>query len=249
MSSEVYQDEAIVLRVKNWQTADKFAVCFCREHGKIPFIAYGAAYARNQSGRLVQPFAHLQVSLLPGRRFATLRGCESLERPAEMDWEGLAYGAIIGETAESLLGDEEPQEEIFQLLVDAYRLLPKRNKRLVTDSTLLKLLALCGLQPILDSCTSCNEPVTEDGFFSLVQGGFLCKNCAMGEELPMSLGTRDLMEQLLQLDLAQPPNFTVRGRELMEMEKILHAFIVYQTDRPLHSLDFLAQMENTAHGQ
>ena len=36
-----------------------------------------------------------------------------------MDWEGLAYGAIIGETAESLLGDEEPQEEIFQLLVDA----------------------------------------------------------------------------------------------------------------------------------
>ena len=190
-------------------------------------------------------------SPLPICRFPFCPGGVLLPCGAAKAWSGrrLAYGAIIGETAESLLGDEEPQEEIFQLLVDAYRLLPKRNKRLVTDSTLLKLLALCGLQPILDSCTSCNEPVTEDGFFSLVQGGFLCKNCALGEELPMSLGTRDLMEQLLQLDLAQPPNFTVRGRELMEMEKILHAFIVYQTDRPLHSLDFLAQMENTAHGQ
>ena len=44
MSSEVFQDEAVILRVKNWQTADKYAVCFCREHGKIPFVAYGAAY-------------------------------------------------------------------------------------------------------------------------------------------------------------------------------------------------------------
>ena len=42
MSSEVFQDEAVILRVKNWQTADKYAVCFCRGHGKIPFVAYGA---------------------------------------------------------------------------------------------------------------------------------------------------------------------------------------------------------------
>ena len=44
-----------------------------------------------------------------------------------------------------------------------------------------KLLALCGLNPILDQCTSCGESVTEDGYFSLVQGGFLCKKCAMGD--------------------------------------------------------------------
>lgn len=248
MSSEMFQDEAIILRVRNWQTADKYAVCFCREHGKIPFVAYGAAYPRSQSGRLVQPFAHLQVTLAPGRKVATLRSCESLEMPQPPDWENLAYGAIIGEVAENLLGEEEPQEEVFQLLLEAFRLLGKRNKRLVTDSTLLKLLSLCGLNPILDVCTSCNEPVTEDGYFSLVQGGFLCRKCAMGDELPFTLLTRDLMEQLLHLDLNEPPDFTVRGRELMSLEKILYQFILYQTDRPIRSLEFLAQMEKTAHG-
>lgn len=248
MSSEMFQDEAIILRVRNWQTADKYAVCFCREHGKIPFVAYGAAYPRSQSGRLVQPFVHLQVTLAPGRKVATLRSCESLEMPQPPDWENLAYGAIIGEVAENLLGEEEPQEEVFQLLLEAFRLLGKRNKRLVTDSTLLKLLSLCGLNPILDVCTSCNEPVTEDGYFSLVQGGFLCRKCAMGDELPFTLPTRDLMEQLLHLDLNEPPDFTVRGRELMSLEKILYQFILYQTDRPIRSLEFLAQMEKTAHG-
>lgn len=180
MSSEVFQDEAVILRVKNWQTADKYAVCFCREHGKISFVAYGAAYPRSQSGRLVQPFAHLRLTLNPGRKVASLRGCESLEMPLAMDWENLAYGAIIGEAAEHLLGEEEPQEEVFQLLLEAFRLLGKRNRRLVTDSTLLKLLALCGLNPILDQCTSCGESVTEDGYFSLVQGGFLCKKMRHG---------------------------------------------------------------------
>lgn len=248
MSSEVFQDEAVILRVKNWQTADKYAVCFCRGHGKIPFVAYGAAYPRSRSGRLVQPFAHLQVTLNPGRKVASLRSCESLEMPLPMDWENLAYGAIIGEAAENLLGEGEPQEEVFQLLLEAFRLLGKRNRRLVTDSTLLKLLALCGLNPILDQCTSCGEPVEEDGYFSLVQGGFLCKKCAMGDELPFTVPTRDLMGQLLHLDLAAPPDFTVRGRELMALEKILYQFILYQTDRPLRSLEFLAKMEKQTHG-
>ena len=188
------------------------------------------------------------MTLNPGRKVASLRSCESLEMPLPMDWENLAYGAIIGEAAENLLGEGEPQGEVCQLLLEAFRLLGKRNRRLVTDSTLLKLLALCGLNPILDQCTSCGEPVEEDGYFSLVQGGFLCKKCAMGDELPFTVPTRDLMGQLLHLDLAAPPDFTVRGRELMALEKILYQFILYQTDRPLRSLEFLAKMEKQNHG-
>lgn len=46
MTSEAFQDEAVILEVRNWQTADKYAVCFCRHHGKVPFIAYGAAIPR-----------------------------------------------------------------------------------------------------------------------------------------------------------------------------------------------------------
>ena len=248
MSSEAFQDEAIILRVKNWQTADKYAVCFCRDHGKIPFIAYGAAYPRSQSGRLVQPFAHVQLSLTPGRKVAALRSCESLELTLSMDWETLAYGAIIGEVVDQLVEEEQPQPAIFQLLLEAFQLLQIRNKRLVTDSTLLKLLALSGLEPILDSCSSCGEPVMEDGYFSLAQGGFLCHKCAVEKELSMSLASRDLMVQLLQLDFSRPPDFTVRGRELMQVEKILYEFIVYQTDRPLKSLEFLSQMEKQNHG-
>ncbi|MBR6636638.1 MAG: recombination protein O N-terminal domain-containing protein, partial [Phascolarctobacterium sp.] len=51
--SNDFRDDAIVLHVKNWQTADKYAVCFTREHGKIRFIVYGGRYPKNVAGRLL----------------------------------------------------------------------------------------------------------------------------------------------------------------------------------------------------
>jgi DNA repair protein RecO (recombination protein O) len=244
MNTESIQDEAMILEVRNWQTADKYAVCFCRDHGKVPFIAYGAAYPKSVSGRLVQPFAHVRLTLARGRRVATLKSCEFVEMPKAMDVIAMAYGAIISEVAIQLLEDEQPQEGVFELLSSAYKLLLERNKRIVTDSTILKLLTLCGFEPYLDSCTTCGKPAAEDGYFSLVQGGFLCKECAMGDELTFSVSQRDLMDKLLHLDFNEPDHFVVRGGDLMQVEKIIYRFLMYQTDRPLKSLNFLAQLES-----
>lgn len=204
MTSEAFQDEAVILEVRNWQTADKYAVCFCRHHGKVPFIAYGAAYPKSTSGRIVQPFAQLRVTLMPGRKVATLRGCEFMNLPHVMDIEGMAYGAIIAEAVMQLFEEEEPLEEAFFLICQAFTLFPNHNKRLVTDSTLFKLLALCGFDPVLDYCTTCGKPMEEDGYFSPVQGGFLCRDCALDHDLPLTVKAKALVQHLLTLDFKGP---------------------------------------------
>ena len=191
----------------------------------------------------MQPFSQLSCTFAPGRKLETLRSCESIEVPKEVDLSVFAYGAVIAEVAENLTSEGEAQPEVYDLLLESFQLLAQRNKRLVTLSTLLKLLAYCGFAPELSECTSCHKPVAEDGFFSMVQGGFLCRSCAMGDEIPLSLDTRNLMENLMNLDFNAPPDFVVKGKELMELEQILYKFILYQTDKPLKSLDFLAQLE------
>jgi DNA repair protein RecO (recombination protein O) len=246
MSSDVVQDEAVILEVRNWQTADKYAVCFCRDHGKVPFIAYGAAYPKSTSGRLVQPFAHVRLTLLPGRRVATLRNCEFVEMPESMDIESVAYGTVIAEVVTQLLGEDEPQEAVFDLLLQAFRLFRSHNKRLVTDSTILKLLSICGFEPLLDHCTTCGKPMEEDGYFSPVQGGFICKECSPDHDLPLTMEGKHLMEHLLTLDFSAPDSFVVRGKDLMEVEKIIYRFLLFQTDRPLRSLGFLSQLKEAS---
>ena len=61
--------------------------------------------------------------------------------------------------------------------------------------------------------------------------------------MPCSLGTKTLMQNLMNLDFIKPQEFTVRGQELMQLEQILYKFILYQTDKPLKSLDFLEQIQ------
>ena len=74
--SNDFRDDAIVLHVKNWQTADKYAVCFTREHGKVRFIIYGGRYPKNVAGRLLQPFAQLSLEVASGQRIDKLKSCE-----------------------------------------------------------------------------------------------------------------------------------------------------------------------------
>lgn len=242
MNKVAYQDEIIILRVKDWQTADKYAVCFSREHGKVSFIAYGARYGKSNGGRLIQPFAQLSARLIGGRRFDTLQQCELSVLPQTMDILALAYAAVIAEAVENLTEEYSSQEEIFILLQQALVLLGRHNKRLVVVSALCKLLSFCGFDPALENCTTCHEKIEGDAYFSTVQGGVVCDNCSTGAELPFAVGTRELMLKLQRLDFANPEKFVVRGADLMQLEQTLYKFLVYQTDKPLVSLQFLAQI-------
>ena len=242
MNKVAYQDEIIILRVKGWQTADKYAVCFSREHGKVSFIAYGARYGKSNGGRLIQPFAQLSARLIGGRRFDTLQQCELSVLPQTMDILALAYAAVIAEAVENLTEEYSSQEEIFILLQQALVLLGRHNKRLVVVSALCKLLSFCGFDPALENCMTCHEKIEGDAYFSTVQGGVVCDNCSTGAELPFAVGTRELMLKLQRLDFANPEKFVVRGADLMQLEQTLYKFLVYQTDKPLVSLQFLAQI-------
>ena len=243
--SNDFRDDAIVLHVKNWQTADKYAVCFTREHGKIRFIVYGGRYPKNVAGRLLQPFAQLSLEVIAGQRIDKLKSCELLEMPQAFDFKQMAYAAVVTELTAIFTEDHQPQPEVYELVKETLLLLKERNPRIVVLSFVLKLLDLVGLAPQVEACVVCGKEVAaeEDAWFSPLQGGIICNDChnEAGEE-KFSVGTRKLLANLKSLDFKNPKPFTVKGGELMELEGILYKFILFQTDKPLNSINFLSKM-------
>lgn len=246
MTAESYTDELIILQVKNWQTADKQVVCLTKEHGKVVFLAYGARYARSTAGRLLQPFACLQAEFYAGSRADKLKNCELAGPMPQFTLTQLAYASLMAEVTEQLTEPGEPAEGIYVLLAGGLSLLRQRNPRLVALAYILQLLDLCGIGPVYEVCVSCSRPATGDNFFSCEQGGLICPACrahrAAAEMYSFREETRRLWQQLRLLCFAKPSSFSVKGRELMELEQILHGFLLYQTDRPLKSLEFLRQI-------
>ena len=243
--SNDFRDDAIVLHVKNWQTADKYAVCFTREHGKIRFIIYGGRYPKNVAGRLLQPFAQLSVEVQSGQRIDKLKSCELLQVPQAFDFKQRAYAAVATELTAVFTEDHAPQVEVYELLTETLALLKERNPRIVVLSFAFKLLQLVGVAPQISHCVVCGQEVDaeEDAWFSPLQGGVVCKDCHNeGGEEPFGNGTRKLLIHLQNLDFQNPQPFTVKGGELMELETALYKFILFQTDKPLNSINFLSQM-------
>lgn len=245
---ELLQDEAVVLHVKNWQTADKYAVCYTKEHGKLRFIAYGARYVKNVQGRLLQPFACLQLEVQQGQKIDKLRSCELVQLPQTLDMQQMAYGAVAAELTAVLTEDRQPQPELYSLLQLTLQALVKRNPRLVALSFAIKLLQLTGFAPQLDQCVNCGEIIGagDEVWFSPLQGGAICAKCRAaysGEGLEhCGEGTRRLWQWLEHLDFEKPAPFKVTGGDLMELERILYKFIFFQTDKTLNSLNFLGQL-------
>lgn len=201
---ELLQDEALVLHVKNYQTADKYVVCFCKEHGKLRFIAYGARYVKNVQGRLLQPFARLNISVQQGQRVDKLRSCELVQLPQSLDMQQMAYGAVAAELTAVLTEDREPAPELYELLQATFGALTQRNPRLVMLSFAIKLLQITGFAPQMEHCVSCGVPIALDdsanaplaasetgssgesqttatasakAWFSPLQGGLVCEQC------------------------------------------------------------------------
>ena len=237
----------MILQVNNWQTADKKAVCFSRAHGKIVFLAFGARYPKSVSGRLIQPFACLEAEFYPGSRVDKLKSCQMAAPMPQMGLEQMAYGFLMTEMTERLTEQGEPSEEIYILLKKALQLLVRRNPRLAALAYLIQLLDHCGVGPVYEVCVNCSQPAEGDSWFSETQGGFICTECHSGqgktENLqPFHEETRRLWQQLRMLDLVEPGHFSVKGGALMELEQILHRYLVYQTEQPIKSLAFIRQL-------
>lgn len=247
--AEIISDEAIILQVKAEQTADKYVQAFTRRHGKIRFIGYGARYQKSVSGRLLQPFSEMRIEVTQGSRIDRLRSAELVELPGQLNMLQMAYAAVATELVTLLTEDREPQEELYDLLKQTLTLLQLRNPRIVVLAFAIKLLSLVGLAPQVEGCVQCGKVLEqeEEAWFHALQGGCVCVACrdkyaASGYEHCGS-ATRELWRSLLFLNMEQPERFTVKGAALMELEKMLYKFIVFQTDKELKSLQFLAQLQ------
>ncbi len=244
---ESYQDEIIVLQVNNWQTADRRAVCFSKEHGKIVFFAYGARYPKSRTGRLVQPFFCLNAEFYNGSHADKLKSCDLAEPMPQMEIDRLAYGFLMAEATDRLTELGEPSEGIYLLLKGCLRLLISRNPRIAALVYLIQLLDHCGIGPVYEVCVNCSSPADKEGWFSCEQGGYICSECGKihgqtGDSLLFTEEVRMLWQRLRLLDFAEPGQFSVKGGTLMELEHILLQYLVYQTEQPLKSLEFIRQL-------
>ena len=173
----LYRDEAVVLRQHKLGEADRIITLLTKEHGLVRAVAKGVRRTRSKFGARLEPFAHVDLLLHPGRNLDIVTQVHSLDTFASAivsDYGRYTTACAVLETAERLAGEERaPADRLQRLTVGALRAIAdgQRPKELVLDAFLLRAMDFAGWMPALEHCARCGDPGPAPGFSR--RGGWL----------------------------------------------------------------------------
>ncbi|MCD2110999.1 DNA repair protein RecO [Rhodococcus rhodochrous] len=178
----LYRDNAVVLRQHKLGEADRIVTLLTRRHGLVRAVAKGVRRTRSKFGARLEPFAHIDVQLHPGRSLDVITQVQTLDAFAVGivdDYPRYTTACAILETAERLAGEERaPVPRLHTLTVGALRAVCDRTRppELVLDAYLLRAMAYAGWAPAITHCARCDRPGPHTAFH-VAAGGAVCVHC------------------------------------------------------------------------
>jgi DNA repair protein RecO (recombination protein O) len=173
----------------------------------------------------------------------------------QFDPERFAFVNALCELLNRLTPLEVENRAIYSLILDSLRMIQHGQ---IKDLTILlwfyelRLLALLGFKPELQSCVECRtEHENKRSGLNLSKGGLVCLKCAGEDEETYSLSPESLafLRLLQRIKINHVTRLNISGKAATEVDNILHAFLKYHTDDPreLQSLRILSSIQSRLH--
>src|SRR3954447_22296687 len=156
----LYRDQGVVLRTIRLGESDRIVTFVTQAHGKVRAVAKGVRKTKSRFGGRLEPTSHVSLLLYEGRELDIVTQAEALDhfRVIREDLDRLGRATTMLEAVDQVAQERQQSTRLYQMLGGAPRALSAHNAPLLVPAFFLKLLALEGLQPILDGCTTCGAP-------------------------------------------------------------------------------------------
>jgi len=231
LSQRIFKAEGLVLRTRILGEADRLVTLLTPGEGKFEAVARGARKIKSKLAAGVDLFTYGRFTFHRGKTWPIITGQDPIER---FSWfrdnpDLYPYGLYTAELTDRLVSGEEPCSEIFQLLLEVWRLLGENTDRfLVCRSFELKLAHAAGYSPHLHSCTNCGNEIAR--VFSPRQGGLLCCNCQGADIIQVDPGTVAIARRLIEAPLSQAALIRLSLSQKKELALLTAAFLAFHLD-------------------
>ncbi|MDT5148833.1 MAG: repair protein RecO [Mycobacterium sp.] len=241
----LYRDRAVVLRQHKLGEADRIVTLLTLEHGLVRAVAKGVRRTRSKFGARLEPFAHIDVQLYPGRNLDVVTQVQAIDAFASdivSDYGRYTCGCAVLETAERLAGEEHaPSPALHRLTVAALRAVADgaRARELVLDSYLLRAMGVAGWAPALTECARCAAPGPHRAFH-VAAGGSVCMHCRPSGSVTPPQGVLDLMSALHDGDWPAAEASTSSHRS--QASGLVAAHLQWHLERQLRTLPLVERV-------
>ena len=225
--------------------ADRIVTLLTREHGLVRAVAKGVRRTRSKFGSRLEPFAHIDVQLHPGRNLdiVTQVVCiDAFTTDIVSDYGRYTSACAVLETAERLAGEERaPAPALHRLTVGALRAVADgtRPRELVLDAYLLRAMGTAGWAPALIECARCAAPGPHRAFH-IGAGGSVCVHCRPSGSTTPPQPVLELMAALHDGDWATAESSSASHRS--HASGLVAAHLQWHLERQLRTLPLVERV-------
>lgn len=233
--------EGIVLRQVKTSYNRKIILLFSKKYGKISAGTSIGDKGRSKSSLALRPFTYGRYELFKNRDSYNINSAEALKSYYSIgeDVDKYMNGAYVLEFTEKVLAEDIPAVGIFNLLVDFFDLLEKRDKGLgsLVLAYQVKVFKYSGVFPQINKCVICGEkkPAYK---FGVKEGGIICRDCWSHMEnsqcdtliYDAKFGIVDILEYFRTNSLKNLKNMALREDTGKLLQKIVREYAAYHLD-------------------
>ena len=241
----------VVLRETETKESDKILTLLTAERGRLSVIARGARRKSCKFAASAQHLAWSEWTLYQKGDWYYVNEGTTLElfTGLRTDLELLALGCYFAELTEAVTAPEVPAGPLVAHLLNGLYALGTLHKppALVKAAFEIRLLALAGYEPLLDSCAYCGSPQPEQPLLDVVQGVLRCRRCGVKEStlsMPLCASSLAALRHIIYGDPKRLYSFTLGGEAMERLAGAAEAFAAAQLERGFRTLDFYKSLQS-----
>jgi DNA repair protein RecO (recombination protein O) len=247
MRDRLYRTEALILRRRDFQEADRLLV-LATPAGKRHVIAKGVRKTTSRLAGHIELFTHSSMQLAIGRNLHIITQSQMRHSFSSLHSDLARLGAAyyVADLYDTFTQHEEENPPLFQLMLQTFFALDATHAPdVLLRAYELRLLHLMGYRPHLHRCAVCHTMLTEEASrLSPTHGGVLCPDHADHDRTAqaMSLSAFKLLRYLQNQPFAAIERLNISAATSSEAERILRAYLQHLLERDLKSLTFLESL-------
>lgn len=243
----IIQTQGIVLKAYDLRETSKIAVFFTRDHGKVSGVLKGIRKDPRKFGSSLERFSVNDIVYYQYRNseLHLISQCDmrAFFYPIRQDFKKSMAASYALELVQLMMPVEMPNQQIYFLMVRFLEdLQTAQDIDMLVRFFQIKVLLFSGFRPHLDVCVHCKKKVYGESFFSMKEGGLICRRCQQGDRTlhmisPGTVATilhveRSLWEACRKIRLIK----TTRD----ELKYILNNFLVFHLGKKVKSAKYLS---------
>lgn len=226
------------MKKENRGEADRVFTIFTQDFGKLEILGRAIRKITSKLRAGADIFNLSEIEFIQGKTSKTLTDAILIEKFKNLksDPEKLEAAYKTADVLDSLIGFEEKDEKIWQLLITTFRNIEiSKYRDIVCYYFLWNLFSILGYAPELYNCPVCSRKLLpETLFFSPAEGGLVCWQCfskldngRKKEAKGIDVGTVKVLRVLLEKDFDVVNRLKIENKIVENLDEISGLYLNY----------------------